>query len=154
MGTVGILTATNFCIKVASIRTNGTNHTRSYFAPPNYKMIWFCFSVYHFGLLILVPYSSISNESWISVRNLWLLFLLGLVLSLSSRHEKVIKWHPFLVQKEVLGEKIIIWVKYGNVFTQIMMFSLKKSWWLESKRTRATANTMQNKCTTTVQKGR
>ena len=33
---------------------------------------------------------------------------------------------PFFVQKEVLGEKIIIRVKYGNVFTQIMMFSLKK----------------------------
>ena len=31
----------------------------------------------------------------------------------------------FLVQKEVLGEKIIIWVKYGNVFAQIMMFSFK-----------------------------
>ena len=40
----------------------------------------------------------------------------------------------FLVQKEVLGEKIIIWVKYGNVFAQIMMFSFK-SWWLESERT-------------------
>ena len=33
---------------------------------------------------------------------------------------------PFFIQKEVLGEKIIIWVKYGNVFTQIIMFSLKK----------------------------
>ena len=30
----------------------------------------------------------------------------------------------FFVQKEVVGEKIIIWVKYGNGFTQIMMFSL------------------------------
>ena len=34
--------------------------------------------------------------------------------------------HLVFVQKEVLGEKIIIWVKYGNVFTQIRMFSLKK----------------------------
>ena len=33
---------------------------------------------------------------------------------------------PFFVQKEVLGEKIIICVKYGNVCTQIIMFSLKK----------------------------
>ena len=33
---------------------------------------------------------------------------------------------PFFIQIDVLGEKIIIWVKYGNVFTQIMMFSLKK----------------------------
>ena len=33
---------------------------------------------------------------------------------------------PFFIQKEVLGEKIIIWVKYGNSFTQIIMFSLKK----------------------------
>ena len=33
---------------------------------------------------------------------------------------------PFFVQKEVLGEKIIIWVKYGNIFTQIIMFSLQK----------------------------
>ena len=32
----------------------------------------------------------------------------------------------FFIQKEVLGEKIIICVKYGNVFTQIIMFSLKK----------------------------
>ena len=31
---------------------------------------------------------------------------------------------PFFVQKEVLGEKVIIWVRYGNFFTQIMMFSL------------------------------
>ena len=31
---------------------------------------------------------------------------------------------PFFIQKEVLGEKIIICVKYGNVFTQIIMFSL------------------------------
>ena len=31
----------------------------------------------------------------------------------------------FFIQKEVFGEKIIFWVKYGNVFTQIMMFSLK-----------------------------
>ena len=33
---------------------------------------------------------------------------------------------PFFIQKEVLGEKIIIGVKYGNVFTQIIMFSLKE----------------------------
>ena len=32
---------------------------------------------------------------------------------------------PFFVQKEVLGEKIIILVKYGNVFTQMVMFILK-----------------------------
>jgi hypothetical protein len=32
----------------------------------------------------------------------------------------------FFVQKEVLGEKIIICVSFGNGFTQIMMFSLKK----------------------------
>ena len=35
-------------------------------------------------------------------------FSLALVLSLSSRHEKVIKWHLFFVQKEGLGEKITI----------------------------------------------
>ena len=32
----------------------------------------------------------------------------------------------FFVQKEVLGEKIIIGVNYVNVFKQILMFSLKK----------------------------
>ena len=32
----------------------------------------------------------------------------------------------FFVLKEVLGDKNIIWVKYDNVFTQIMMFSPKK----------------------------
>ena len=42
-----------------------------------------------------------------------------LALLLSSHHEKVIKWHLFLFKKRY-------WVKYGNVFTQIMMFSLKK----------------------------
>ena len=33
---------------------------------------------------------------------------------------------PFFVQKEVMDEKIITRVKYGNVSTQIMMFLLKK----------------------------
>ena len=42
---------------------------------------------------------------------------------------------PFFLQKEVFGEKIIIWVKYGNVFTQIMMFSLLKK--VDDERTRA-----------------
>ena len=50
--------------------------------------------------------------------------------SVSSRSQVVMKKSSndtfFFVQKEVLGEKIIIWVKYGNIFTQIMMFSLKK----------------------------
>ena len=32
----------------------------------------------------------------------------------------------FFVQKEIFGEMIIIWAKYDNVFTQIMMFSLYK----------------------------
>ena len=31
---------------------------------------------------------------------------------------------PFFIQKDILGEKIIIWVKNGNVFTQMIMFSL------------------------------
>ena len=59
-------------------------------------------------------------------------------LSLSfSCSQVVIKNHqmkPFFAQKDVLGEKIIIWVKHGNVFTQIMMFSLIR---LESERMRA-----------------
>ena len=33
-------------------------------------------------------------------QNLWLLFLLALVLLLSSRHEKVIKWHLFLFKTD------------------------------------------------------
>ena len=33
---------------------------------------------------------------------------------------------PFFVQKEVLGEKIVMQVKYGNFFTQILMFSIEK----------------------------
>ena len=44
---------------------------------------------------------------------------------------------PFFVQKDVFGEKIINWVKYGNVFTQIMMVSHKKltTWEREEKGT-------------------
>ena len=34
---------------------------------------------------------------------------------------------PFFFLKEVLGEKIIIWVKHGNGFSQIIMFSLYKN---------------------------
>ena len=49
-------------------------------------------------------------------------------LSLSfSRSQVVMKCHqmaPFFVHKEVLGEKVIIWVKYGNAFTKTMMFLL------------------------------
>ena len=54
------------------------------------------------------------------------------VVSFSSRslaHKSSWKSHqmtPFFIQKEVLCEKIIIWVKYGNFYTQVMMFSLKK----------------------------
>ena len=33
---------------------------------------------------------------------------------------------PFFVQKEAMGEKIITRMKYGNVFIQMMMFSLLK----------------------------
>ena len=44
-------------------------------------------------------------------------------LSVSSRYKKS---HQMIFQKEVLGEKSIIWVEYGNVFTQTMMFSLWK----------------------------
>ena len=32
---------------------------------------------------------------------------------------------PFFVQKEVLGEEIIIWVKYGNVFTETPFLNQK-----------------------------
>ena len=60
----------------------------------------------------------------INVRNLWFLFPLTLVLLLSSCHIKVIKWHLYCIM--VLGEMIIIWVEYGNVFNQRRMFSLKK----------------------------
>ena len=52
-------------------------------------------------------------------------FVVPFFLSLKFSHSQVSKWHPFFIQKEVFGEKIIFWVKYGNVFTQIMMFSLK-----------------------------
>ena len=75
-----------------------------------------------------------------TARNLWFLFPHALILSLSSRHEKIIKWHLFCSKR---GEKIIIWVKYGwiwqcfhsnnDVFTQ-------KSWRLESERTRGKSN--------------
>ena len=40
---------------------------------------------------------------------------------------------PFFVQKEVLGEKIIIWEKYGNVFIQ-MIFHFKKLTTLEQEK--------------------
>ena len=49
------------------------------------------------------------------------------VVPFSSRSQVVMKQSSndtFFVQKEVLGEKIIILLKYGNVFTQRMMFSL------------------------------
>ena len=58
-------------------------------------------------------------------QNLWLLFPIALILPLSSCHEKVIKWQLFLFQMRYLVKKFI-WVKYGTVFTQIMIFSLKK----------------------------
>ena len=51
----------------------------------------------------------------------WLLFPLALKLSWKSR-----QMTPFFVQIEVLSEKIIIWEKYGNVFT----FKI----WLKSER--------------------
>ena len=57
------------------------------------------------------------------MRNLWFLFPLVLALKSSWKSHQMT---PFFVQKEVLGEKIIIWVKYVNVITQIMMFSLFK----------------------------
>ena len=46
-----------------------------------------------------------------------------------SRSEVVMKKSSndiYFVQREALGEKIIIWVKYGIVFTQMMIFSLEK----------------------------
>ena len=67
------------------------------------------------------------------------------VVTFSSRlHEKVIKWHLFFRSKRGIGWKTIIWVKYFNVFTQIMMFHFKKltTWELanESERKKETPN--------------
>ena len=59
-----------------------------------------------------------------------------LIHSLSSGHEKVIKWHLFCSRRW----KIIIWVKYDNPCTQkIVVFTLK-SWQVESERTRGKRN--------------
>ena len=71
---------------------------------------------------------------WWFRQGIWgCLFLLHSTRSLALKSSwKVIKWHLFC-SEEVLGEKIIIWVKYGNAFTQ-------KIWQLESKRTRGKRN--------------
>ena len=53
-------------------------------------------------------------------------FLCSLTLKSSYKSHKMT---PFLFKKEVLGEKIIIWVKYSNVFTQRMIFYLNKLTW-------------------------
>ena len=71
-------------------------------------------------------------------RNLWFLFPLALVFSLSSCHEKVIKWYLFSFKKKVLREKIIIWVTYiWQCFHSNKDVFTLKSWRLESERTRA-----------------
>ena len=51
------------------------------------------------------------------------------VVPFSSRSQVVMKKSSndtFFVQKESLCENFILWVKYGAVFTQIMMLSYKK----------------------------
>ena len=48
------------------------------------------------------------------------------VVTFSSRSQVVIKWCLFPFKKRYWVKKIIIWVKYGIFFTQLMMFSLQK----------------------------
>ena len=50
-------------------------------------------------------------------------FFLYLSCSRSQVFMKKSSNDTFFVQKEVLGEEIIIWIKYGNIFTQIMIYS-------------------------------
>ena len=54
-------------------------------------------------------------------------FYLSLLFSWSQAVMKKSSNDTFFVQKEILGRKIIIWMKLsGSVFTQIMMLSAKK----------------------------
>ena len=90
--------------------------------------------------------TKVSSSTW-QRRGICGYFFLSLSFSCSQVIMKKSSNDTFFVQKEVLVEKILIWVKKlpnDDLFTQYLFLKEKKtchlmtfSWWLESERTRA-----------------